>query len=89
MRISYVRIDNYRNIKHADVDLSNIVALIGENDSGKSCFLRAISVPLSSDEGTSKRLSWFDINKEAKNSYYAFLKDKKASLVKQTQVMQW
>ena len=81
MRISHVRIDNYRNIKHVDVDLSNIVALIGENNSGKSNFLRAISLPLSSDEGVSKRLSWYDISKDAKKRYYTFLKDKKASIV--------
>lgn len=81
MRISHVRIDNYRNIKHADVELSNIVALIGENNSGKSNFLRAIALPLSSDEGSSKRLSWYDINKEAKHRYYDFLKDKKSSIV--------
>lgn len=81
MRISHVRIDNYRNIKHADVDLSNIVALIGENNSGKSNFLRAISLPLSSDESISKRLSWYDISKDAKKRYYTFLKDKKASIV--------
>lgn len=80
MRICHVQIENYRNIKHADVDLGNIVALIGENNSGKSNFLRAISLPLSSDEGSSKRLSWYDINKEVKNGYYTFLKNNKASI---------
>ena len=50
MRISRVRIDNYRNLRHVDVELGNIVALIGENNSGKSNFLRALSIPLSSDD---------------------------------------
>ena len=44
MRISRVRIDNYRNLRHVDVELGNIVALIGENNSGKSNFLRALSI---------------------------------------------
>lgn len=82
MRISRVRIDNYRNLRHVDVELGNIVALIGENNSGKSNFLRALSIPLSSDDtGTTKRLSWFDINKDAKKQYYEFLKTNRASII--------
>ena len=82
MRISRVRIDNYRNLRHVDVELGNIVALIGENNSGKSNFLRALSIPLSSDDtGTTKRLSWFDINKDAKKQYYEFLKANRASFI--------
>lgn len=82
MRISRVRIDNYRNLRHVDVELGNIVALIGENNSGKSNFLRALSIPLSSDDtGTTKRLSWFDINKDAKKQYYEFLKANRASII--------
>ena len=82
MRISRVQIDNYRNLKHVDIELGNIVALIGENNSGKSNFLRAISIPLSSDDtGTSKRLSWYDLNKNAKNRYYEFLNEKKSSII--------
>lgn len=41
MRISRIQIDNYRNLKHVDVELKNIVALIGENNSGKSKIGRA------------------------------------------------
>ena len=82
MRISRVKIDNYRNLKHVDVELENVVAVIGENNSGKSNFLRALSIPLSSDEsGIHKRLSWYDINKDEKNQYYNFLKDKKSSII--------
>ena len=82
MRISRVRIDNYRNLRHVDVELGYIVALIGENNSGKSNFLRALSIPLSSDDtGTTKRLSWFDINKDAKKQYYEFLKANRASII--------
>ena len=82
MRISRVQIDNYRNLKHVDVELGNIVTLIGENNSGKSNFLRALSIPLSSDDtGTTKRLSWFDINKDAKKQYYEFLKANRGSII--------
>ena len=82
MRISRVRIENYRNLRHVDVELGNIVALIGENNSGKSNFLRALSIPLSSDDtGVSKRLSWFDINKEVKKQYYEFLKANRTSII--------
>ena len=82
MRISRVQIDNYRNLKHVDVELGNIVTLIGENNSGKSNFLRALSIPLSSDDtGTTKRLSWFDINKGAKKQYYEFLRANRGSII--------
>ena len=82
MRISRVQIENYRNLKHVDVELENIVALIGENNSGKSNFLHALSLPLSSDDnGASKRLSWYDINKEAKDKYYVFLQTNRDSII--------
>ena len=61
MRISRVKVSNYRNLKKVDVELGNIVTLVGENNSGKSNFLKAISIPLSSENGGSKRLSWYDI----------------------------
>ena len=83
MRISRVQIENYRNIKHIDIKLGKIVALIGENNSGKSNFLRALSIPLASDDtGISKHLSWYDINREIKDQYYEFLKTNRDSIVK-------
>ncbi|MBQ7688092.1 MAG: AAA family ATPase [Clostridia bacterium] len=70
MKINRVIIKNHRNLKSVDVILGSIVALIGENNSGKSNFPRALSIPLSSDDsGNSKRLSWYDINREAKEAY--------------------
>ncbi len=82
MKICRVEIENYRNLKHVDVELCKIMTLIGENNSGKSNFLRALSIPLSSDDGgTSKRLSWYDINKEAKQDYYDFLKTNKQNII--------
>ncbi len=82
MKISRVIINNYRNLENIDVSLGDIVTLIGENNSGKSNFLRAISIPLSSeDSGASKRLSWFDINRSAKEKYYNFLSENKQNIL--------
>lgn len=75
MNISRLRIKNYRNIRDVDVQLGDIVAIIGENNSGKSNLLRAITLPfLADDVGyMGKALSWADINSEAKTIYYEFL----------------
>lgn len=82
MRISRVYIENYRNLKKVDINLKQIVTVIGENNSGKSNFLKAISLPLISDDtGSSKRLSWFDINSEAKENYYSFLYAHKQDII--------
>lgn len=68
-------IKNYRNLKNIDVDLKRETVVVGENNGGKSNFLRAITLPLISDEiaYTSKNLSWQDINNTAKENYYNFL----------------
>lgn len=85
MKIRHVQIDNYRNLRHVDVSLGNIVTLVGENNSGKSNFLHALSIPLSSDDsGINKRLSWFDINKDSKNAYYDFLKANREKIINDT-----
>lgn len=82
MRIVRVKIENYRNLEHIDIELDSIVVLIGENNSGKSNFLRALSIPLTSDDaGNTKRLSWYDINKKAKNQYYDFLANNRDSII--------
>lgn len=82
MRISRIRIENFRNFKNIDVELGNIVTLIGENNSGKSNFLHALSIPLSSDDsGFGKRLSWYDINRDAKEQYYDFLKENRQGII--------
>lgn len=74
MRIARVRVENYRNLKSVDVKLGTLVTLVGENNSGKSNLLRAMTLPFMADEGSgSKRLSWFDINSDAKDRYYDFI----------------
>ena len=55
---------------------------IGENNSGKSNMLRAIALPLySEDNSLSKNLSWEDINTEAKEQYYAFLNEHRSEII--------
>ena len=75
MKISRIIIKNYRNLKSIDVNLNDTVALIGENNSGKSNFLRAATLPFLTDEigFSGKNLSWIDINNDAKKEYYKFL----------------
>ena len=75
MKISRLFIKNYRNIKHIDIQLSDVVAVIGENNSGKSNLLRALTLPFLADDAgyMGKTLSWIDINNEEKQKYYDYL----------------
>ena len=46
MRLTTVRIRNFRCIKDLSVDLDETTVLIGENNSGKTAFLEAIRICL-------------------------------------------
>ena len=82
MKICRVIIHNFRNIKHVDVNIEDIVAIIGSNNSGKTNFLKALSLPLMLDDGDStKRLGWYDINKEARDRYYSFIDINRESIL--------
>ncbi|MDT2471678.1 AAA family ATPase [Enterococcus avium] len=83
MKISNLVIKNYRNIRNVDIKLSKSVSIIGENNSGKSNFMRAITLPfLSNDLGyNNKNLSWFDINNESKENYYKFILENKEKII--------
>lgn len=72
LKITHVKIRNYRNLRDIDIGLAETVAIIGENNSGKSNFLKAITLPFLTDDNThiSKKLSWIDINNETKKCYY-------------------
>ena len=72
MKITHVKICNYRNLRNIDIGLAETVAVIGENNSGKSNFLKAITIPFLTDDNThiSKKLSWSDINNETKKCFY-------------------
>ena len=83
MYISHVLIKNYRNLVSVDVELQKVVAVIGENNSGKSNLMRALSLPLTSDEVsyTSKNLFWSDISNEAKGKYYEYIINNQQKIV--------
>jgi predicted ATP-dependent endonuclease of OLD family len=48
LKISRLIIKNYRNLKEIDIHFSDAVALIGENNSGKSNLLLAVTKPKNS-----------------------------------------
>lgn len=80
MKISNIKISNFRNITAADINFSNINILTGKNSSGKTNFLLALSnaVSLSEDQseifsnnvvtvGQGRRESVFDVTLENLN----------------------
>lgn len=60
-----------------------MAVIAGENNSGKSNLLRAITLPfLSEDTGYGgKTLSWLDINNDAKDRYYEYLLQNKDDIL--------
>ena len=78
VKITHIKIRNYRNLRNIDIGSAETVTIIGENNSGKSNFLKAITLPFLTDDNThiSKKLSWTDINNESKKwrvrSVYSF-----------------
>jgi putative ATP-dependent endonuclease of the OLD family len=77
LRISRVNIQNFRNLKSIDIKLNQLVIFIGENNSGKSNLLKAITLPFLNDEigNLSKNLGWQDINNDAKTGYFKFIQE--------------
>ena len=75
MKISNIKVKNYRNLKTVNIDTNEVVIFIGDNNSGKSNLLRAITLPFLNHEigAVNKNLGWQDINNDAKNEYYAFI----------------
>lgn len=83
MKICRLFVENYRNIKHVDIQLNDVVAVIGENNSGKSNLLCALTLPFLADDAgyMGKTLSWIDINNDEKQRYYTYLLEKKDDIV--------
>ena len=82
MKISRISIQNYRNIKETTFSLSDTTIFMGENNSGKSNMLRAIALPLySEDNMVSKNLSWEDINFDAKSEFFSYLSNQRSAIV--------
>ena len=67
MYIKKVTINNYRNFRSFVAQLQQLTVVIGENDTGKTNFFTALSLPLSGNQidFNHKRLSVSDINKDA------------------------
>lgn len=82
MKISNVIIKNYRNIESTAFDSNGTTIFIGENNSGKSNMLRAIALPLYSEDNTiSKHLVWDDINSTAREAYFSYLEAHREQIV--------
>lgn len=77
MKISNIKVDNYRNLRKVDIDTNNVVVFIGDNNSGKSNLLRAITLPFINHQIGSfhKNLGWQDLNSDAKQEYYSFIEN--------------
>lgn len=75
MIISNVIIKNYRNLADVNIKLSKMTTIIGNNNSGKSNLLKALTLPLISEElgFISKKLTWSDINNKKKEKYYDYI----------------
>ncbi len=67
MYIRKVTISNYRSFRFFEAQLQQLTVVIGENDTGKTNFFTALSLPLSGNQidFNQKRLSVSDINKDA------------------------
>lgn len=83
LKISRLIINNYRNLRNIDIHINDTVALIGENNSGKSNLLRAVTLPFLTDERSlaGKNLAWTDINDAAKTGYYQYIIDNQNDIV--------
>ena len=78
MFISNVEIKNFRNFKDVDVKLFPFSVMIGENDTGKSNFIKAINLVLfnKSQNYFSKILFSDDFNDKSVKEFYEFLSEK-------------
>ncbi|MDY8164016.1 ATP-dependent nuclease [Bacillus thuringiensis] len=77
MKISQIQIKNYRNLDDINIKVNRLVIFIGENNSGKSNLLKAITLPFVNDEigSVNKNLGWQDIGNSAKAKYFNFLQE--------------
>jgi len=55
IRLAEIRIQNFRSIEYAEAKLNDTNILIGQNNSGKSNFLRAINIALNTNPSVSEQ----------------------------------
>ncbi|EPF81687.1 ATP-dependent nuclease [Acinetobacter rudis] len=67
MYINKVKINNYRSFRSFEAQLQKLTIVVGENDTGKTNFFTALSLPLGGNQigFNQKRLSISDINKDS------------------------
>lgn len=67
MYIKKVTIKNYRSFRSFEAQLQKLTVVIGENDTGKTNFFAALSLPLSGNQidFNKKRLNITDFNKDS------------------------
>lgn len=73
MYIRKVTIHNYRSFRTFEAQLQKLTVVIGENDTGKTNFFTALSLPLSGNQidFNKKRLNISDINKDSVIEFFA------------------
>lgn len=88
MKISYIKIENYRNFKEFETTLSKLSVVVGENDSGKSNFIKALSLPLSGNnlDYTNKKLGLSDINLQSINDFYDSIKKSESDYLTKSKI---
>lgn len=84
MYIKNVRIKNFRNFKDLTIPLNKFTILIGENDIGKSNFIKAIKLVLNNNtlEYSSKVLGITDFNSEKMEKFKTIVKNKREQIEK-------
>lgn len=77
MYISNIHISNFRNFREVNVKLQRKTILLGENNSGKTNLMLALTLPLSASEVGlfRKKIGWNDINKECRDNYVMFIRN--------------
>lgn len=62
-------------MESVNIKTDQVTILIGDNNSGKTNLLKALTLPFINDEvgAVNKNLGWHDINTNAKNEYYQFI----------------
>ncbi|WP_272689775.1 ATP-dependent nuclease, partial [Providencia sp. PROV033] len=77
MYIKKVSISNYRNFRSFEAQLQKLTIVIGENDTGKTNFFSALSLPLSGNQidFNQKRLNISDLNKDSILEFFASIID--------------
>lgn len=75
VKINHVWIEGFRNIKKTDFPINDSLILIGENNSGKTNIMKAITLPLFSGDNvmSGNRVSLQDINNQSKQEYFNFI----------------